>query len=216
MDSTRAPRDSLFTFSTWLPDYLLLLQQYFVVDQAQGMCAWNSWETNCCTPCQLFPLPSFNLCPSEVYNPEGVVESHCAVPAVAPAKPVEFDPYTDVPAEAFVMGEKIMAVGGPGVAGFGVETSCSPKKFPVWSNIAFSQLGHRDLTSRSALQHPKRPALSVISSVSSGTFTQRQVQTPCSWRYLSSSAAVTPCGTRPESTLPIEFPESRCPASRRI
>ena len=52
---------------------------------------------------------AFNLCPSEACNPEGGGESHCAIPAEAPAKPVEFYPYPEVPAEAVAMGEKIMA-----------------------------------------------------------------------------------------------------------
>ena len=60
---------------------------------------------------------AFNLCPSEACNPEGGGESHCPVPAKAPARPVEFYPYPEVPRAAVGRGEKIMAAGGLDVGG---------------------------------------------------------------------------------------------------
>ena len=60
---------------------------------------------------------AFNLCPSEVCNPENGDESHCAIPAQSPAAPVEFYPYGEVPYAAVEMGEKIMSSGGLDVGG---------------------------------------------------------------------------------------------------
>lgn len=60
---------------------------------------------------------AFNLCPSEACNPEGGEESQCVIPAQAPAKPVEFYPYKEVPAVAVEMGERIMESGGLDVGG---------------------------------------------------------------------------------------------------
>jgi len=58
----------------------------------------------------------FNLCPSEVCNPESG-SSQCEVPAAEPAKPVEFYPYQDVPAAAAEAGKRLMAAGGLDVGG---------------------------------------------------------------------------------------------------
>jgi hypothetical protein len=61
---------------------------------------------------------AFNLCPSEACNPEGGEESQCVIPAAqAPAKPVEFYPYQEVPALAVERGLRIMAYGGLDVGG---------------------------------------------------------------------------------------------------
>jgi hypothetical protein len=60
---------------------------------------------------------AFNLCPSDVCNPDGGGESHCITPEEAPAKPVEFYPFPGVPDEAVEIGEKIMASGGLDVGG---------------------------------------------------------------------------------------------------
>ena len=60
---------------------------------------------------------AFNLCPSEVCNPEGGGDSHCAIPAAAPVKPVEFYPYKEVPDAAVETGAKLMAAGGLDVGG---------------------------------------------------------------------------------------------------
>jgi len=60
---------------------------------------------------------AFNLCPSEVCNPEGNEKSLCAIPEEPPAKLVEFYPYAEVPAAAVAIGERIMAAGGLDVGG---------------------------------------------------------------------------------------------------
>ena len=103
--------------SVWLPDNLLLLQQYFAVDPAQGIVRMEFLGGKLLYAMRVLSNGAFNLCPSEVCNPEGGGESHCAIPAPAPAKPVEFYPYADVPAEAVAMGERIMAAGGLDVGG---------------------------------------------------------------------------------------------------
>jgi hypothetical protein len=55
---------------------------------------------------------SFNLCPSEVCNPQDG-PGHCA----PEAPPVEFQPYPDVPAAAVETGKKLMDAGGLDVGG---------------------------------------------------------------------------------------------------
>ncbi len=59
---------------------------------------------------------AFNLCPSEVCNPE-TGESHCEVPAAKASPPVEFYPYHEVPAVAVDAGKKLIAAGGLDVGG---------------------------------------------------------------------------------------------------
>src|SRR4029077_18892377 len=48
---------------------------------------------------------SFNLCPSPVCNPEDGAAGVCGVPA---AKPAEFFPYREVPAQAVQWGKRIV------------------------------------------------------------------------------------------------------------
>jgi hypothetical protein len=103
--------------SLWLPDNLLLLQQYFPLDPAQGIVRMEFLGGKLLYAMRVVSNGAFNLCPSEVCNPQDGGESHCALPAAAPAKPVEFHPYPNVPAEAVAMGERIMAGGGLDVGG---------------------------------------------------------------------------------------------------
>ncbi len=99
----------------WLPDNLLLLQEYFPVEPAQGIVRMEFLGGELLYAMRVISNGAFNLCPSEVCNPDGG-ESQCAVPA-ASAKPVEFHPYKQVPAAAVEIGRKIMAAGGLDVAG---------------------------------------------------------------------------------------------------
>lgn len=101
----------------WLPDNLMLLQQYFPVDTAQGIVRMEFLGGKLLYAMRVVSNGAFNLCPSEVCNPEGGAESQCIVPEQAPAKPVEFYPFPEVPAEAVELGEKIMASGGLDVGG---------------------------------------------------------------------------------------------------
>ena len=99
--------------SLWLPDNLLLLQEYFPVDPAQGIVRMEFLGGKLLYAMRVISHGAFNLCPSETCNPEGDGNSHCAIPA----KPVEFYPYKDVPAAAVETGERIVAAGGLDVGG---------------------------------------------------------------------------------------------------
>lgn len=101
----------------WLPDNLLLLQEYFPVPAGQGIVRMEFLGGKYLYAMRVISHGAFNLCPSEACNPEGGGDSHCVIPAAAPVKPVEFYPYPEVPAEAVAMGERIMAAGGLDVGG---------------------------------------------------------------------------------------------------
>ena len=103
--------------SLWLPDNLLLLQEYFPVDPAQGIVRMEFLGGKLLYAMRVISHGAFNLCPSEACNPDGGGDSHCAVAAPASAKPVEFYPYPEVPAAAVEMGRQIMAAGGLDVGG---------------------------------------------------------------------------------------------------
>ena len=101
----------------WLPDNLLLLQEYFPTDAACGIVRMEFLGGKFLYAMRVISHGAFNLCPSEVCNPVDGAEGRCAVPEQAPAKPVEFYPFPEVPAEAIATGEKIMAAGGLDVGG---------------------------------------------------------------------------------------------------
>ena len=104
--------------SLWLPDNLLLLQEYFPVDAARGIVRMEFLGGKLLYAMRVVSHGAFNLCPSVECNPEDGGEASCAIPgAGAPAKPVEFYPYPEVPASAVEMGERIMAAGGLDVGG---------------------------------------------------------------------------------------------------
>src|SRR4029077_7694798 len=97
----------------WLPDHLLLLQEFFEVDPAQGIVRMEFLGGELLYAMRVVSHGAFNLCPSEVCNPEdGPAE--CALPQ---AKPVEFYPYPEVPPTAVEAGRKLMAAGGLDVGG---------------------------------------------------------------------------------------------------
>lgn len=101
----------------WLPDNLLLLQEYFPVKPGQGIVRMEFLDGKLLYAMRVVSHGAFNLCPSESCNPEGGGESHCAAPAGQPVRPVEFHPYFEVPAAAIDAGAKIMAAGGLDVGG---------------------------------------------------------------------------------------------------
>jgi len=103
--------------SLWLPDNLLMLQEYFPVDASQGIVRMEFLGGKLLYAMRVVSHGAFNLCPSEACNPEGGGESLCEIPALVPSKPVEFYPYAQVPAAAVKMGEKIVAAGSLDVAG---------------------------------------------------------------------------------------------------
>jgi hypothetical protein len=98
----------------WLPDNLLLLQEYFDVDPAQGIVRMEFLGGELLYAMRVISHGAFNLCPSEVCNPADGEAGHCDVPAT---KPVEFHPYPQVPCEAVDSGKKLMAAGGLDVGG---------------------------------------------------------------------------------------------------
>ena len=100
----------------WLPDNLLMLQEYFEIDASQGIVRMEFLGGELLYAMRVVSHGAFNLCPSEVCNPESGV-SHCEVQATEPAKPVEFHPYQSVPAAAVEAGKTLMAAGGLDVGG---------------------------------------------------------------------------------------------------
>jgi hypothetical protein len=100
----------------WQPDNLLTLQEYFAVDPSKGIVRMEFLGGELLYAMRVISHGSFNLCPSEVCNPE-TGESHCEVPETKPAAPVEFHPYHEVPAKAVESGKRLMAAGGLDVGG---------------------------------------------------------------------------------------------------
>ncbi|HEV2200199.1 MAG TPA: hypothetical protein VGR73_10280 [Bryobacteraceae bacterium] len=100
----------------WLPDNLLMLQEYFEIDSSKGIVRMEFLGGELLYAMRVVSHGAFNLCPSEVCNPESG-GSQCEVPAAEPANPVEFHPYRSVPAEAVEAGKTLMAAGGLDVGG---------------------------------------------------------------------------------------------------
>ena len=100
----------------WLPDNLLLLQEYFPVDAAKGIVRMEFLGGELLYAMRVVSHGAFNLCPSETCNPEGG-GGECAIPETKPVKPVEFYPYRQVPALAVTQGKKIAAAGKLDVGG---------------------------------------------------------------------------------------------------
>ena len=100
----------------WLPDNLLLLQEYFPVDPAKGIVRMEFLGGQLLYAMRVVSHGAFNLCPSEVCNPiDG--EGHCEIPAAKPVKPVEFYAYPEVPAQAVAYGKQIVDAGQLDVGG---------------------------------------------------------------------------------------------------
>lgn len=100
----------------WLPDNLLTLQEYFAVGASKGIVRMEFLGGELLYAMRVVSHGAFNLCPSETCNPESG-ESQCELPAAAPASPVEFYPYAEVPAAAVEAGKRIVAAGGLDVGG---------------------------------------------------------------------------------------------------
>jgi glutathione synthase/RimK-type ligase-like ATP-grasp enzyme len=103
--------------SLWLPDNLLLLQEYFLVDSSRGIVRMEFLGGQLLYAMRVVSHGAFNLCPSEACNPEGGGDSHCVIPTAAPVKPVEFFPYPEVPKAAVQAGTQIVQAGKLDVAG---------------------------------------------------------------------------------------------------
>jgi hypothetical protein len=91
----------------WLPENLLLLQEYLPHDPEQGIVRLEFLGGELLYAMRVKTHGRFNLCPSPVCNPDdgsGV----CAVPDQAQAAPVEFYPYPDVPRDAVATAQRIV------------------------------------------------------------------------------------------------------------
>lgn len=101
----------------WLPDNLLLLQEYFPTDPTRGIVRMEFLGGKLLYAMRVVSHGRFNLCPAPICNPESADEaSSCEIPT-QPMKPVEFYPYPEVPAAAVEMGRRIMEAGGLDVGG---------------------------------------------------------------------------------------------------
>lgn len=101
----------------WLPDNLLLLQEYFPTDPARGIVRMEFMGGELLYAMRVVSHGAFNLCPSEACNPEGGGAGSCELPAAAPVKPVEFFPYPGIPAEAVEAGRRLVTAGSLDVGG---------------------------------------------------------------------------------------------------
>ncbi|HEY8249975.1 MAG TPA: hypothetical protein VIG70_05155 [Burkholderiales bacterium] len=96
----------------WLPDNLLLLQEYLDTDPAKGIVRMEFLGGELLYAMRVISHGRFNLCPSPVCNSE---TASCEVENTVP--PAEFYPYKDVPAQAVAWGKRIVAAGKLDVAG---------------------------------------------------------------------------------------------------
>jgi hypothetical protein len=100
----------------WLPDHLFTLQEYYPVAPSQGIVRMEFLGGELLYAMRVVSHGSFNLCPSEVCNPE-TGDSHCEVPGGKSSGPVEFHPYPGVPESAVDAGKRLMAAGPLDVGG---------------------------------------------------------------------------------------------------
>jgi glutathione synthase/RimK-type ligase-like ATP-grasp enzyme len=101
----------------WLPENLMLLQRYYPVDPARGIVRLEYLGGELLYAMRVISHGAFNLCPSEVCNPESG-DGQCAIPeAPPPVAPVEFHPYPEVPAGAVEAGRRLMEAGGLDLGG---------------------------------------------------------------------------------------------------
>ena len=101
----------------WLPDNLLLLQEYIPSDPARGIVRMEFLGGELLYAMRVVSHGAFNLCPSEACNPEGNAVGHCDIPTTASFRPVEFYPYPEIPTDAVETGQRLVAAGGLDVGG---------------------------------------------------------------------------------------------------
>ncbi|MGH8707741.1 MAG: ATP-grasp domain-containing protein [Burkholderiales bacterium] len=102
----------------WLPDNLLLLQEYIPTDPARGIVRMEFLGGELLYAMRVISHGRFNLCPAPVCNPEDGAGGVCEAPAgESAAPPVEFHPYPEVPAHAVALGRRIVAAGKLDVGG---------------------------------------------------------------------------------------------------
>ncbi|HWI82154.1 hypothetical protein, partial [Ramlibacter sp.] len=95
--------------SVWLPDNLFLLQEYLPHDPEQGIVRLEFLGGELLYAMRVQTHGRFNLCPSPVCNPDDG-SGLCELPAAeaAPAPPVEFHPYPEVPRAAVEAARRIV------------------------------------------------------------------------------------------------------------
>lgn len=99
----------------WLPDNLLILQEYVDTDPAKGIVRMEFLGGELLYAMRVISHGRFNLCPAPVCNPEEGEIAACAVEA-SPL-PAEFYPFREVPPQALAWGKRIVAAGKLDVAG---------------------------------------------------------------------------------------------------
>jgi glutathione synthase/RimK-type ligase-like ATP-grasp enzyme len=99
----------------WLPDNLLLLQEYLPSDPAKGIVRMEFLGGELLYAMRVISHGRFNLCPAPICNPEDGAAAVCEVETTAP--PAQFYPYREVPAQAVAWGKRIVAAGKLDVAG---------------------------------------------------------------------------------------------------
>jgi glutathione synthase/RimK-type ligase-like ATP-grasp enzyme len=91
----------------WLPENLLLLQEYLPHDPDHGIIRLEFLGGELLYAMRVKTHGRFNLCPSPVCNPDDG-SGMCEVPEPIEAAPVEFYPYPDVPPEAVATAQRIV------------------------------------------------------------------------------------------------------------
>jgi len=102
----------------WLPDNLLLVQEYIDHDPLRGIVRIEILGGEMLYAMRVIAPGQFNLCPSEVCHPvvvDGSAEEICVVDRAAP--PAQFLPFPDVPREAVEMARLLAHEGGLDVGG---------------------------------------------------------------------------------------------------
>lgn len=100
----------------WEPDNLFLLQEFLPHDPERGIVRLEFLGGELLYAMRVVTHGRYNLCPAPVCNPDDGGVGHCEVPQVA-AKPVEFHPYPDVPADAVRDAKKLVDAGRLDVGG---------------------------------------------------------------------------------------------------
>jgi glutathione synthase/RimK-type ligase-like ATP-grasp enzyme len=104
----------------WVPDGVLLLQEYFEHDHEKGIVRVELLGGELLYAMRVISHGRYNLCPSPVCNPaDGTSSEVCELPIreALPAKPVEFYAYKEVPREAVEAAKRIARAGGIDIGG---------------------------------------------------------------------------------------------------
>ena len=105
--------------SVWLPDNLVLLQEYLPHDPAQGIVRLEFLGGELLYAMRVKTHGRFNLCPSPVCNPEdgeGASKTPAGL-AAAEEPPVEFFPFLEVPHDAVHTAQRIARAAGLDIGG---------------------------------------------------------------------------------------------------